>query len=142
MGRKGVLLADPVSDLFTRIRNGQAAKRMSIRHPYSRFALSIVDALVRHSYVESVKIIPPASPKAPQFDHLEISLKYDNTGNGVIRKIKRISKPSRRIYRAIDELPLASGGLGAWILSTPKGVLHCAEARERRVGGEVLGEVL
>lgn len=87
-------------------------------------------------------MIPPASPRAPQYNKIEIDLKYNTEGDGAIRKIRRVSKPSRRVYRSIHELPLASGGLGSWIMSTPKGVMHCAEAREKRVGGEILGEVL
>lgn len=142
MRGKGVLLADPISDLFTRIRNGQAAKRAAILHPRSRVAASVIDALIRAGYVASMRIIPPACPRSPQFDHLEITLKYDNDGNGAIRRIRRVSKPSKRVYRRIDQLPLASRGLGSWVLSTPKGVLHCAEARKQRVGGEILGEFL
>ena len=136
------MLRDPVSDLFTRIRNGQRAKLARIRHPYSRFTAAIIDAMIRQGYILGKRIIPPESPRHAQFDHIEIDLKYDSEGNGAIRKIRRVSKPSRRIHRSIEELPLASAGLGTWILTTPKGVLHCAEAREFNVGGEVLGEIL
>lgn len=142
MGRKGVVLADPISDLFTRIRNGQLARRASILHPYSRFSAAVVQVLVAQGYLSGMSVIPPASPRAPQYDKIQIDLKYDSHGNGAIKKIRRVSKPSRRIYRGFQELPLASGGLGSWILSTPEGVVHCAEAREKRVGGEILGELL
>ncbi|KAI0565967.1 ribosome protein S8 [Gracilaria domingensis] len=141
MRGRGVLLADPISDLFARIRNGQNAKRAAIHHPYSRFARDVVNALIRQGYVSSISIIPPKSPREPQFNQMHITLKYDNYGQPAIKKIRRVSKPSRRVYRSIAELPLASNGLGSWILSTPKGVLHCAEARDMNVGGEVLGEV-
>lgn len=141
MGRKGVLLADPISDLLTRIRNGHAARRAAILHPYSRTTAAIVSSLIRLGYVNSMRVLPPESPRAPQFNHLEISLKYDTEGNPAIRRIRRVSKPSKRIYRQIANLPLASAGLGSWILSTPKGILHCAEARESRLGGEILAEV-
>lgn len=142
MGRKGVLLCDPISDLFTRLRNGQAARRATILHPYSRFTAAVLASLHRHGYIAAFEVIPPASPRAPQYSTLQISLKYNLHGLPAIRRIRRVSKPSRRVYRGIHELPLASGGLGSWILSTPAGVLHCAEAREKRVGGEVLGEIL
>lgn len=142
MGRKGVVLADPISDLFTRIRNGQMARRAAILHPYSRFAAAVVQVLVSQGYLSGMRVVPPASPRAPQYNKIEIALKYDSEGNGAIKRIRRVSKPSNRIYRSVHELPLASGGLGSWILSTPKGVIHCAEAREKTVGGEVLGEVL
>ena len=142
MGRKGVCVSDPLSDMFTRIRNGQMARRLSIRSPYSRLALSVLDVLVRQGYLRGVQVLYPESPKAPQYNQLEIFLKYDSQGNGAIRSIKRVSKPSRRVYRAINDLPKASGGLGCFLLSTNQGIMHCAEARCRRVGGEVLGEVL
>lgn len=142
MRGKGVLLRDPVSDLFTRIRNGQNARRATILHPYSRFVSDIVDVLIKQGYVKSMRIIPPESPRAPQFNHLEISLRYDEHGEPAIKRLRRVSKPSRRVYRSIAQLPLASNGLGSWILTTPKGVIHCAEARKLNVGGEVLGEVL
>ncbi|CAN8062559.1 unnamed protein product [Agarophyton chilense] len=141
MRGRGVMLADPISDLFARLRNGQNAKRATIHHPYSRFAKDVVDTLIRQGYVSSINIIPPECPRAPQFNQMRIALKYDNEGQPAIKRIRRVSKPSRRVYRSIAQLPLASNGLGSWILSTPKGVLHCAEARDMNVGGEVLGEV-
>lgn len=142
MGKKGVCLADPLSDLFTRLRNGQNARRVSIRTPYSRLLLSVLTVLLERGYLRGVRVIPPESPKAPQYNTMEVFLKYDPLGKGAIKSIARVSKPSRRVYTPIDKLPRASSGLGCFILSTPKGVLHCAEARRLRVGGELLGEVL
>lgn len=139
---RGVLLADPISDLFTRIRNGQTLRRATVLHPHSRYTAAVVTTLIRLGYVSDMEIIPPSSPREPQFNKMQITLKYDTEGNPAIRKIRRVSKPSRRIYRPISELPLASAGLGSWILTTPNGVLHCAEARQSRVGGEVLAEIL
>lgn len=139
---RGVLLRDPLSDLFARLRNAQQAKRASLLFPESRFTKQVIQVLIQQGYVQDMCVIPPLSPKHAQFNHVKITLKYDEQGNGVIKKLRRVSKPSRRMYRGIRELPLASGGLGMWVLSTPKGVMHCAEARQRGVGGEVLGEVL
>lgn len=139
--RKAVLLRDPLSDLFTRIRNGYAAKRATITHPYSRHSGDVVSALIRQNYLRSMQIVPPESPRHPQFDTMRITLNYDSLGNPSIRYIRRVSKPSRRVYHKITHIPLASAGLGSWILSTPEGVLHCTEARTKRIGGEVLGEV-
>lgn len=142
MGRKGVSVSDPISDLFTRLRNGQMARRVTVRAPYSRFAIAVLDVLVSRGYLHNFRVVPPASPIAPQYNQLEIALKYSADGTGAIRMIRRVSKPSRRVYKSIHQLPKASAGLGEWILSTPAGVMHCAEAREKMLGGEVLGELL
>lgn len=141
MGRKGVWILDPVSDLFTRIRNGQLARRASIGSQYSRFGLAILDLLVREGYIVGVRIVPPAGPRAPQYNTLEILLKYDSTGSPAIKSIQRVSLPSRRIYSPVQKLPTPKGGLATLILSTPKGVLTGIEARAHRVGGEILGVV-
>lgn len=142
MGKKGVCIRDGLSDLFTRLRNGQMAKRACIKAPYSRLALGVLSVLVERGYIRGVKKIEPESVKAPQYDMLEIYLKYDPYGIGAINSIKRISKPSRRIYMRIDQLPNSKAGLGTFLLSTSKGVVHCTDARRMRVGGEVLGEIL
>nr|AAP80697.1 ribosome protein S8 [Griffithsia japonica] len=141
MSRRPVLLRDPISDLFTRIRNGYAAKHESIYHPYSRFSLAIVKSLISQNYLRDFRIVPPESPRHPQFDHIEIFLSYDLRGKPAIRALRRVSVPSHRVYRKITQLPLARAGLGTWILSTPNGVMHCTEARQKRLGGEVIGEV-
>lgn len=141
MSKKGVLLRDPVSDLFARIRNGYLAQRATIEQPHSRQTEGVVNAFIRAGYLRSVRIVPPPSPRHAQFNRMEIVLKYDEEGNAAVRRLRRVSRPSRRIYRQIARVPLASAGLGSWIMSTPAGILHCAEAREKCVGGEILGEV-
>lgn len=118
------------------------ARRASIRAPYSRLALSVLSVLVERGYVRGVRVVGPESVRAPQYDMLEIFLKYNAQGRGAISSIKRVSLPSRRVYKSIAELPLPAAGLGCFILSTHKGVIHCADARRLRVGGEVLGEIL
>lgn len=142
MGRKGVCIRDGLSDLFTRLRNGQMAQRASVRAPYSGVALAVLSILVERGYLRGVRVVGPESVRAPQYDMVEVFLKYDPTGRGAINSIKRVSLPSRRVYKRISKLPLPSAGLGCFILSTSRGVLHCADARRLRVGGEVLGEVL
>lgn len=142
MGRKGVSISDPVSDLFTRIRNGQMARRASIGLPYSKFAIAILGVLVREGYLIGARTVPPASPRAPQYNTLEAFLKYDAAGEPAIRSITRTSIPSRKITSSVRRLPVAKGGLGTLLLTTPKGVITCREAREFNVGGEILGEVL
>lgn len=136
------MVRDGVSDLFTRIRNGQAARRLSIKATYSKLALSILSVLVESGYLRGARVLHPTSYREPQYPTIEVFLKYNPQGKGAITNIARVSKPSRRVYRAIDELPLSNAGLGSFILSTNKGVIHCADARRLRVGGEVLGEVL
>lgn len=141
MARRGVSLADPVSDLFTRIRNGQMARRVSISAPYFRFGMAIIELLARQGYVLGARIVPPASPRAPQFDTMEVFLKYDVAGSPAIKSIKRWSKPSRRFYTTVRNMPGRKSGLATVILTTPKGVLTCFEAKAQRVGGELLGIV-
>jgi small subunit ribosomal protein S8 len=141
MGRKGVYVADPLSDLFTRLRNGQRARRASVSLRYSRFAISILDLLVREGYLLGVRVVTPVSPRAPQYNTLEAFLKYDSQGRPCIKSIDRVSTPSRRFTTPIGKLPVAKGGLASWILTTPKGVMTCAQARADRVGGEIIGIV-
>lgn len=135
------MLRDPISDLFTRIRNGYLAKRATVTHPYSRHAAGVISTLVRQGYLTDMRILKPKSSRDAQFDTIEFDMKYDIYGKPAIRTIRRVSKPTRRVFRRIDDIPLASNGLGCWIISTSQGVFHCAEAREKRIGGEVLGEV-
>lgn len=142
MGRKGVSISDPVSDLFTRLRNGQLAKRASVGLPYSKFGLAILAVLVREGYLIGARTIPPASPRAPQYNTVEAFLKYDASGEPAIRSISRVSIPSKTVFSSVRKLPASKGGLGTLLLTTPKGVITCREARELNVGGEVLGEVL
>lgn len=143
MGRaKGVLVSDKISDLFTRIRNGQQARRVTILAPYSGLSTSVLSVLIERGYIRSARVLHPDPRPAPQYKQLEIFLKYDEEGEGAIKKIQRVSRPTRRVYSRIDELCRNARGLGCWILSTNQGVLHCGKARELRVGGEVLGEVL
>jgi small subunit ribosomal protein S8 len=141
MGRKGVSISDPVSDLFARIRNGQLARRSSIGLPYSRFGLAILEVMVREGYILGVRTVPPPSPRAPQYNTLQAFLKYNAAGEPAIRTISRTSIPSRRVTSSVRKLPLVNGGLATLILTTPKGVLTCAEARAENVGGEIIGMV-
>ncbi len=142
MGKKGVLVRDGLSDLFTRLRNGQMARRASIRAPYSRLSLSVLSVMTERGYLRGVRVVGPECVRAAQHDQLEIFLKYDPHGKGAINEIRRVSKPSRRIYKRIEKLPVSNAGLGTYLLSTSRGVMHCADARRYRVGGEVLGEIL
>jgi small subunit ribosomal protein S8 len=134
-------VSDPLSDLFTRLRNGQRARRASVSLRYSNFAISILDLLVREGYLLGVRVVTPVSPRAPRYNTLEAFLKYDSRGQPCIKSIDRVSTPSQRFTTPIAKLPVAKGGLASWILTTPKGVMTCAQARADRVGGEIIGIV-
>ena len=126
-------LSDPLGDMLTRIRNGQRAQLGAVRSPASKLRKSVLEVLRREGYIRGYA----SADAAPGREELTIELKYHN-GEPVIRELRRVSKPGRRIYAGVKELPTVYNGLGIAILSTPRGVLSVAEAREAHVGGEVL----
>ena len=126
-------MSDPLGDMLTRIRNGQMAQKGSVMSPASRLRRNVLEVLQREGYIRGYTASEAAAGKA----ELSIELKYHN-GEPVIRELKRVSRPGRRIYAGVKDLPEIYNGLGIAILSTPRGVLSDAEARESRVGGEVL----
>ncbi|MBP9877917.1 MAG: 30S ribosomal protein S8 [Alphaproteobacteria bacterium] len=129
-------MSDPIADLLTRIRNGQQAKKKVISAPFSGFRRNILDVLKREGYIKDFSEVE----KSRGIRELTIELKYYET-KPVIRELKRVSKPGRRVYTKISDLPRVSNGLGIAILSTPKGVISDLEAREMNVGGEVICQV-
>jgi small subunit ribosomal protein S8 len=129
-------LTDPLGDLLTRIRNGQRARKNSVTAPASRLRTHVLDVLEREGYIRGYS----QYEVGPGISEIKIELKY-HEGEPVIRQISRVSKPGRRVYSKIKELPRVYNGLGISILSTPRGVLSDAEAREANVGGEVLCKV-
>ena len=126
---------DPLSDLLTRIRNGQQARKDSILTPASKLRANVLDVLQREGYIRGYSEEELAGQKG-----LRIELKYFE-GQPAIQHVARVSKPGRRVYSASRELPRIRNGLGITIVSTPRGVLSDAEARDQNVGGEVLAEV-
>ena len=129
-------LSDPLGDMLTRIRNGQRAKKSRIVSPASRLRLDVLEVLKREGYIRAWR----AEETRPGIVSLDIELKYSE-GEPAIKEIMRISKPGRRVYSKIKELPKFYNGLGISILSTPRGVMSDAEARVANVGGEVLCRV-
>ena len=129
-------LTDPLGDMLTRIRNGQRARKDSVLTPASKLRARVLDVLQREGYIRgySEEQMGPAAG-------IRIELKYFE-GQPAIKHVARVSKPGRRVYSASKELPIVRNGLGITIVSTPRGVLSDAEAREQNVGGEVLAEVL
>lgn len=128
-------LTDPLGDMLTRIRNGQRARKDSVLSPASKLRTRVLDVLQREGYIRgySEEQMGPAAG-------IRIELKYFE-GQPAIKHVARVSKPGRRVYSGSQELPTVRNGLGITIVSTPKGVLSDAEAREQNVGGEVLAEV-
>ena len=129
-------MSDPVGDLLTRIRNAQSARQSRCVAPASRLKADVLEVLKREGYIRAWKI----SEVRTGISQLEIELKYSE-GEPAIKEVSRVSKPGRRVYSKIKELPKFYSGLGISILSTPKGVMSDAEARAANVGGEVLARV-
>jgi small subunit ribosomal protein S8 len=128
-------LTDPLGDMLTRIRNGQQAKKDSVLTPASKLRQRVLDVLQREGYIRGY-----SSEEVAGHDGIRIELKYFE-GRPAIQHVARVSKPGRRIYSGSQELPRVRNGLGITIVSTPKGVLSDAEARDQNVGGEVLAEL-
>ena len=129
-------MSDPLGDMLTRIRNGQSARQAVVASPASKFRAGVLEVLKREGYIRGFT----QDYVRPGVAELKIELKYVD-GEPVIREIARVSKPGRRIYSRIADLPRIYNGLGIAILSTPRGVLSDNEARAAKVGGEVLCRV-
>ena len=126
-------LTDPIGDMFSRIRNGQLRSLNSIVIPSSNFRKNILEILKNEGYISDYFIEKKENNKTT----LKINLKYFE-GLPVIKEIKRISKPGRRVYSRATSIPKVMNGLGLAILSTPKGVMSDSEARKQNVGGEII----
>ena len=124
---------DPLSDMLTRIRNAQERGKSKVTSPASRLRESVLEVLQQEGFIRSYATVQKGANKA----EIEIELKYYD-GAPVIKEIRRVSTPGRRIYAGVDSLPTVYNGLGISILSTPKGVMSDAEARAQNVGGEVI----
>ena len=124
---------DPIGDMLTRIRNAQARHKSTVSTPASKLRACVLDVLKDEGYIRGYE------PGTDDRGHpaLVISLKYYE-GTPVIREIHRVSKPGRRVYMGVSDLPSPRGGLGVSIVSTPRGVMSDAHARAANVGGEVL----
>ena len=129
-------MSDPLGDMLTRIRNGQRARKASSQSPASKMRANVLEVLKREGYIRGYQ----REEMRPGVAELKIELKYVD-GEPVIREISRVSKPGRRIYSKIADLPRVYNGLGISILSTPRGVMSDNEARAANVGGEVLCRV-
>ncbi|CAM3143079.1 30S ribosomal protein S8 [Streptobacillus felis] len=125
-------LTDPIADMLTRIRNANIAKHDKVAIPFSKIKESIANILRNEGYISEYEIREEGSIK-----DIVVTLKTVD-GEQVIKGLKRISKPGRRVYSSVESLPKVLGGLGIAIVTTPKGVLTDKECRKQSVGGEVL----
>jgi small subunit ribosomal protein S8 len=125
-------MTDPLGDLLTRIRNAQMRNKSKVSSPGSRLRESVLEVLKTEGYIRGFSVTEREGRS-----ELEIELKYFD-GAPVIREIERISKPGRRVYTSVKNLPRINNGLGVAIVSTPKGVMADHDARDANVGGEIL----
>lgn len=127
------MMNDPLGDMLTRIRNAQMRNRSTTRTPASKLRKWVLDVLLSEGYIRGYEEVTSAEGR-PEF---EVSLKYFD-GVPVIKELKRVSKPGRRVYAGAAEIPLVRQGLGLAIVSTSQGVMSDAQARQANIGGEVL----
>ena len=125
---------DPLGDMLTRIRNAQMRGKSTVRTPASKLRAWVLDVLKDEGYIRGYERMVNHDTGHPE---LEISLKYYE-GEPVIRELKRVSKPGRRVYASVGDIPSVRQGLGVSIVSTSKGVMSDTAARQSNVGGEVL----
>lgn len=130
------MMTDPIADMLTRIRNAVRVERPHVDLPLSKVKRGLADVLKREGYIWDWKEM-----EADPVKQLRIELKYGPNGERVIRELKRVSKPGRRVYRGSKELRPILNGLGISVISTSSGVVSDREARQRKLGGEVLCEV-
>ncbi len=126
-------ITDTIADLLTRIRNASTAKHATVDIPASNMKKSITQILLDEGYIKDYKVIDDGKQGT-----IRVTLKYDENRNSVITGLRRVSKPSLRIYAGCEDLPKVMKGLGVAIISTSKGVITDKKARELNVGGEVL----
>jgi len=127
---------DPLGDMLTRIRNAQMRRKIKVSTPASKLRERVLDVLANEGYIRGYARVDYDGGKS----EFEIELKYFD-GEPVIKDIKRVSTPGRRVYSSVKNLPTVANGLGVAILSTPKGVMSDSQARNENVGGEILCNV-
>ncbi len=129
------MYTDPISDMLTRIRNALAAGKAELVMPHSNFKLGLAKLLLAEGFISGVNELPG------RVKMLQLNLKYDATGDPVIVGLKRVSSPGQRIYLPSGKLPRTNGGFGVTVVSTSKGLLTDKQARQEKVGGEVVCQI-
>ncbi len=130
------MMTDPIADMLTRIRNAVRVERPHVELPLSKVKCGVAEVLKREGYIWDWETV-----QAEPSSQLRIHLKYGPNGERVIRHIRRVSKPGRRVYSGATKLRPVLNGLGIFVISTSRGVVSDREARQRKLGGEVLCEV-
>ena len=128
-------MTDPIADMLTRIRNANVAMHDDVRMPSSKQRVALAQILKKEGYIEDFAV---ASAEGKPGDELTIRMKYSGERARTITGLRRVSKPGLRVYSKADRVPRVLGGLGVAVLSTSQGLMTDREARQRRVGGEVL----
>ena len=129
-------LADPIGDMITRIRNAQLRTLYNVKVTSSKYRAKILEVLKQEGYISNYKLLPDSKNKSS----LVVDLKYYN-GLPVIKEIKRVSRPGRRVYARSDSIPKIQNGLGLAIVSTSMGIMSDSDARMKKVGGEIICRV-
>ena len=129
-------LQDPLADLFSRIRNAQQRKKKIVTSPISKMRENILEVLKNEGFIRGYARTKHSTGR----EELDIELKYDDRGP-VISNITRISKPGRRVYSGVERIPFIHNGLGISIISTSQGVMSDSDAREKKIGGEIICKV-
>ncbi|HAC91034.1 MAG TPA: 30S ribosomal protein S8 [Planctomycetaceae bacterium] len=130
------MMTDPIADMLTRIRNAVRVERPHVDVPTSRVKLGVAEVLKREGYIWDYQVI-----EATPVSQLRIELKYGPNGEKVIQTVRRVSKPGRRVYSKSTDLRPVLNGMGISIISTSKGMVSDREARQQKIGGEVLCEI-
>ncbi len=130
------MMTDPIADMLTRIRNAVRVERPQVEMPSSKLKEGVADVLKREGYIWDWEVVDSKPCR-----QLRVFLKYGPQGERVIRHLQRVSKPGRRVYRGVDQLRPVLGGLGISVVSTSHGVLSDREARQQKIGGEVICDV-
>src|SRR5262249_44506038 len=138
------MMTDPIADMLTHIRNGASARKASVDVPWSRHKEAVARVLVNEGYLADAAMVEEhgdeGAPRKP-FPVLRLGLRYDQGRRPVISGIRRVSKPSLRVYVGHGDIPSVRRGLGVSILSTPRGILADRDARRQGVGGEIICQV-
>jgi small subunit ribosomal protein S8 len=126
-------LSDPIADMLTRIRNGVRIKSRQVNIRCSKVCMAVASVLKAEGYIEDFERIEDGVQGI-----LRITLKYDQTGSSAIEQIQRVSKPGRRVYSSVEELPVVMNGMGILVVSTSKGLMSDKSCRQAKIGGEII----
>lgn len=128
--------SDPVADMLTRIRNAARVRNRQVKIPASKVKIGIARVLTEEGYIAGFDVVPDSRQSI-----LRVDLKYGPRGEDVIHHLRRVSRPGRRVYSAVDGLPKVLDGMGISVVSTNRGVLSDRQCRDQKIGGEVLCSV-